>query len=79
LRALGFQDRAKTIPMRTNSIFWIASMTKPVISVAAMILVDEGKLELDAPVARYLPELGAMQVARPKEGGGFTSSLHTVR
>jgi CubicO group peptidase (beta-lactamase class C family) len=72
LQAVGFQDRAKTIPMRTNSIFWIASMTKPVTSVAAMILVDQGKLELDAPVARYLPELGAMQVARPKEGGGFT-------
>ena len=72
LQAVGFQDRAKTLPMRTNSIFWIASMTKPVTSVAAMILVDEGKLELDAPVARYLPELGAMQVARPKEGGGFT-------
>ena len=72
LQAVGFQDRAKTIPMRANSIFWIASMTKPVSSVAAMILVDEGKLELDAPVARYLPELGAMQVTRPQEGGSFT-------
>ena len=72
LQAVGFQDRAKTIPMRANSIFWIASMTKPVTSVAAMILVDEGKLEVDAPVARYLPELGAMPVARPQEGGGFT-------
>jgi CubicO group peptidase (beta-lactamase class C family) len=72
LQAVGFQDRAKTLPMRANSIFWIASMTKPVTSVAAMILVDEGKLELDAPVARYLPELGAMQVARPQEGGSFT-------
>src|SRR6202142_595848 len=71
LQAVGFQDRAKTIPMRTDSIFWIASMTKPVTSVAAMILVDEGKLELDAPVARYLPEVGAMQVARPGEKGGY--------
>lgn len=72
LQAVGFQDRAKTIPMQTDSIFWIASMTKPVTSVAAMILVDQGKLELDAPVAHYLPELGAMEVARPKDGGGFT-------
>jgi CubicO group peptidase (beta-lactamase class C family) len=72
LQAVGFQDRAKTIPMRTDSIFWIASMTKPVTSVAAMILVDQGKLELDAPVAHYLPELGAMEVPRPKDGGGFT-------
>jgi len=64
LQAIGFQDRAKTIPMKTDSIFWIASMTKPITSVAAMILVDDGKLELDAPVSRYLPELKDMQVAR---------------
>src|SRR5436190_17415082 len=63
LQAIGFQDRAKTIPMKTNSIFWIASMSKPVTSVAAMILVDDGKLDLDAPVAQYLPELQDMRVA----------------
>jgi CubicO group peptidase (beta-lactamase class C family) len=63
LQAIGFQDRAKTTPMQTNSIFWIASMTKPVTSVAAMILVEDGKLELDAPVAKYLPEIGEMRVA----------------
>ena len=63
LQAIGFQDRAKTIPMKTDSIFWIASMTKPITSVAAMILVDDGKLDLDAPVAHYLPELKDMQVA----------------
>ena len=66
LQAIGFQDRAKTIPMKTNSIFWIASMSKPVTSVAAMILVDDGKLDLDAPVARYLPELADMRVAFQK-------------
>ncbi len=63
LQAIGFQDRAKTIPMKINSIFWIASMSKPVTSVAAMILADDGKLELDAPVAKYLPEIGEMRVA----------------
>jgi CubicO group peptidase (beta-lactamase class C family) len=63
LQAIGFQDRAKTIPMKTNSIFWIASMSKPVTSVAAMILVDDGKLDLDAPVTWYLPELQDMRVA----------------
>lgn len=63
LQAIGFQDRGKTIPMKTNSIFWIASMSKPVTSVGAMILVDDGKLDLDAPVARYLPELQGMRVA----------------
>jgi CubicO group peptidase (beta-lactamase class C family) len=66
LQAIGFQDRAKTIPMKTNSIFWIASMSKPVTSVAAMILVDDGKLDLDAPVSRYLPELQDMRVAFQK-------------
>lgn len=62
LQPIGFQDRAKTVPMKVNSIFWIASMTKPVTTVAAMILVDDGKLDLDAPVARYLPEIGNMRV-----------------
>ena len=63
LQAIGFQDRAKMTAMKTNSIFWIASMSKPVTSVAAMILVDDGKLDLDAPVAGYLPEIGDMRVA----------------
>src|ERR1700733_14129689 len=66
LQAVGFQDAPKRLPMQTNSIFWIASMTKPVTSVAAMILVEEGKLELDAPVARYLPKLKDMQVGVEK-------------
>src|SRR3954468_23758752 len=66
LQAIGFQDRARTVPMKTNSIFWIASMSKPVTSVAAMILGDEGKLDLDASVARYLPEIGKMQVTVEK-------------
>jgi CubicO group peptidase (beta-lactamase class C family) len=66
LQAVGFQDRARTIPMRTDSIFWIASMSKPVTSVAAMILVEDGKLDLDAPVARYLPEIGDMRVVSEK-------------
>ena len=50
--------------MKTDPIFWIASMTNLITSVAAMILVDDGKLELDAPVSRNLPELKDMQVAR---------------
>ena len=62
LRAVGFRDRAKTIPLQPDAIFWIASMTKPVTSVAAMILVEEGKLDLAAPVYQYLPELKDMRV-----------------
>jgi CubicO group peptidase (beta-lactamase class C family) len=62
LRAVGFRDRAKTVPLQPDAIFWIASMTKPVTSVAAMMLVDEGKLDLAAPVHKYLPELKNMMV-----------------
>jgi CubicO group peptidase (beta-lactamase class C family) len=56
LQAIGTYDRAGKIPLKPDAIFWIASMTKPVTSVAAMMLVEEGKLALDAPVSRYLPE-----------------------
>src|ERR1700710_397997 len=62
LRAVGFRDRAKTVPLQPDAIFWIASMTKPVTSVAAMMLVEEGKLDLAAPVHQYLPELRDMMV-----------------
>jgi CubicO group peptidase (beta-lactamase class C family) len=46
LRAFGYQDREKKIAMRPDSVFRIASMTKPIVSVAAMMLVEEGKLDL---------------------------------
>src|SRR5215831_19228391 len=62
LRAVGFRDRAKTIPLESDAIFWIASMSKPVTSVAAMMLAEEGKLDLAAPVHQYLPELKDMMV-----------------
>jgi CubicO group peptidase (beta-lactamase class C family) len=62
LQAVGFRDRDKTIPLQADAIFWIASMTKPVTSVAAMMLVEEGKLDLAAPVHQYLPELKDMMV-----------------
>ena len=45
-----------------DEIFRIFSMTKPITAVAALILVDEGKLDLDAPVSRYLPELEGLEV-----------------
>lgn len=64
LQATGFEDHDKKMPMRPDSIFRIGSMSKQITSVATMILVDEGKLDLDAPVAQYLPELGDMQVVK---------------
>jgi len=62
LRAVGFRDRARTVPLQGDAIFWIASMTKPVTSVAAMMLVEEGKIDLALPVHRYLPEFKDMMV-----------------
>jgi CubicO group peptidase (beta-lactamase class C family) len=62
LRAVGFRDRAKTVPLQSDAIFWIASMTNPVTSVATMMLVEQGKLDLAAPVHQYLPELRDMMV-----------------
>jgi CubicO group peptidase (beta-lactamase class C family) len=64
LQATGFEDHDKKMPMRPDSIFRIGSMSKQITSVATMILVDEGKLDLDAPVAQYLPELRDMQVVK---------------
>jgi CubicO group peptidase (beta-lactamase class C family) len=54
--AFGFRDREAKAPMQLDAIFRIASMTKPLTSVAAMILAEEGKLLVAAPVAEYLPE-----------------------
>ncbi len=55
--AFGWRDRESRAPMELDAIFRIASMTKPVTSVAAMMLAEEGKLQIAAPVADYLPEL----------------------
>ena len=77
LQATGFEDLDKKMPMRPDSIFRIGSMSKQITSVATMILVDEGKLDLDAPVAQYLPELRDMQVVKkdPVTGAPILSDV----
>ena len=60
--AIGFQDRASRTPMKKDSIFRIASLTKPVTTVAAMILAEENKLDTGAPVPKYLPEFKDVKV-----------------
>lgn len=62
LQATGTYDRAGKRPLKPDAIFWIASMTKPVTSVAAMMLVEEGKLALTDPVSKYIPEVADMRV-----------------
>ena len=61
-KSFGWQDRDRKIPMRTDSIFRLYSMTKPVVSVAAMMLVEEGRLGLQEPVSKYIPEFKDMKV-----------------
>jgi CubicO group peptidase (beta-lactamase class C family) len=65
-KAFGFQDREKQVPMKTDAIFRIASMSKPITSVAAMMLVEEGKLQLLDPVSIYLPEFKNLRVGVEK-------------
>ena len=60
--AFGWRDREAGATMTADAIFWVASMTKPLTSVAAMMLAEEGSLEIAAPVAEYLPEFAAMTV-----------------
>lgn len=66
LQALGRQDPARGAPMREDSIFRIYSMTKPIVSVAVMMLVERGRLLLSDPVARHLPEYAHQQVWTPE-------------
>ena len=61
--AVGQQDPGTGAPMQTDSIFRIYSMTKPVVSVAVMMLVERGQLLLSDPVSRWLPEYAHQQVA----------------
>jgi CubicO group peptidase (beta-lactamase class C family) len=62
IEAFGFRDREAGAAMTADAIFRIASMTKPMTSVAAMMLSEEGKLDIAAPVADYLPEFAAMTI-----------------
>ena len=62
--AVGYANVAAKKPMRTDCLFWIASQSKPITAAALMMLVDEGKVKLDDPVEKYLPEFrGQMLVA----------------
>lgn len=60
--AHGYQDAAKSRAMSKDSIFRLASMTKPIVTTAAMMLVEQGKLRLNDPVVKWLPELKNLKV-----------------
>ena len=68
LSTRGYQDIESRKPMQRDTIFGLASMTKPITAVATMILVEEGKVRLDEPVDRWLPELADRQVLDDPNG-----------
>ena len=61
--AIGFQDKGENTPMKLDSIFRIYSMTKPLASVAAMMLVEAGVIQLTDPIAKFLPAFKDMKVS----------------
>ena len=61
--AFGYRDKAAGVPMTTDSIFRVASMTKPMVAVGALQLVEQGRLLIDDPLAKYFPKFADMQVA----------------
>ena len=62
--AFGYRDKAAGVPMTTDTIFSIASMTKPMVTVGALQLYEQGRVLVDDPVSKYLPQFANMQVAR---------------
>lgn len=77
--AYGKRDTTKNFPMTLDSIFRIASMTKPVTSVAVMQLVESGRVKLDEPAATYLPELAHVQVLEGFDAGTGKARLRPPR
>ncbi|RLS39826.1 MAG: class A beta-lactamase-related serine hydrolase [Planctomycetota bacterium] len=69
LGAAGFADISKKKPMRADSLFWIASQSKPITAAALMLLVDDGKVKVEDPVEKYLPEFRGQMVVVEKDGG----------
>jgi CubicO group peptidase (beta-lactamase class C family) len=73
LKSQGMIDREAAKPMPTDAMFRICSMTKPITTVAAMMLYEEGKFLLDDPVSKYLPEFKDMKVlVKPAKGDPYT-------
>lgn len=69
-RAFGWRDRERGLTMATDSIFRIASMTKPMVSLAIMMLAEEGRIRLVNPVSTYLPEMADLKVGVEKTVAG---------
>jgi CubicO group peptidase (beta-lactamase class C family) len=73
--AFGYRDLETRAPLAKDTIFRIASMTKPIVGVAMMMLHEEGKWSLDEPVARHIPEFKDLKVTSPN---GLVSQTHPM-
>ncbi len=71
LEAMGYQELETKTPMRTDTIFRIASLTKPITCAGIMVLADEGRLNVMDPVERYLPEFKGQKVVGCGTGAGY--------
>lgn len=71
-KAFGFADQARGIPAATDTIFQLASMTKPMAAVGALALTEQGRLPLQGKLSDYFPAFGTMQVGVPTADGKFT-------
>ncbi|HEY4956549.1 MAG TPA: serine hydrolase domain-containing protein [Caldimonas sp.] len=71
-KAFGFADKAKGVPAATDTIFQLASMTKPMVAVGALALTEQARLPLQSKLADYFPSFAAMQVGVPAADGKFT-------
>src|SRR6185436_16669889 len=71
----GVRDVATQLPMSADTIFRLYSMSKPITSVAAMMLVEDGKLRLDDPVSKYIPAFAETKVGVEKRGDDGTLTL----
>ena len=76
--AIGARDPATGAPMTMDTIFRVYSMTKPIVSVGVMMLVEDGRLQLSDPVSRYLPELKGLKVGVEKKDATGQASLEIV-
>ena len=65
---VGYRDIESKLPMERNTLFRIASMTKPITSTAALMLFDEGRFALNDPITRWAPEFSQMRVLRSSTG-----------
>ena len=67
LETVGYSDLAAKKPMAPDDLFWIASLSKAMTASLVMMLVDEGKVNIDDPVEKYLPEFKGQMVVAPKD------------